>query len=319
MNRPLATLVGTLAVIAGAGNAAAQEFPSKLIRIVAPSPGGGGDFVARLIAQGLTSALGQQVIVDNRSGGVIQGELVAKAAPDGHTLLLSGSGLWLMPFMRSNVPFDPVLDFAPVTLAVNSPNVLVVHPSLPVKSVRDLVALAKAQPGKLNYSAGITGSSPHLAAELFKVMTGVNIVRIAYKSTTTAMSDMIAGQVHLSFANASNIAPHVKSGRLRALAVTSAQPTALMPGLPTVAAGGLAGFESVAVYGLLAPAKTPAIVINRIQQETLRVINAPSIREKFFGAGVETVGSTAAEFAAWIKTDTVKSGKLIRDAGIRED
>jgi tripartite-type tricarboxylate transporter receptor subunit TctC len=188
-----------------------------------------------------------------------------------------------------------------------------------VKSVRDLVALAKAQPGKLNYSAGITGSSPHLAAELFKVMTGVNIVRIAYKSTTTAMSDMIAGQVHLSFANASNIAPHVKSGRLRAIAVTSAQPTALMPGLPTVAAGGLAGFESVAVYGLLAPAKTPAMVINRIQQETLRVINAPSIREKFFGAGVETVGSTAAEFAAWIKTDTVKSGKLIRDAGIRED
>lgn len=319
MPRQLKTACSVLLCIACASQAGAQDFPSKLIRLVAPSPGGGGDFVARLIAQGLTTALGQQVIVENRSGGVIQGDLVAKAAPDGHTLLISGSGLWLMPFMRNNLPFDPALDFAPVTLAVNSPNVLVVHPSLPVKSVRDLITLAKLQPGKLNYSAGITGSSPHLAAELFKAMTGVDIVRIAYKSTTTAMSDMIAGQVHLSFANASNIAPHVKSGRLRAIAVTSAQPTALMPGLPTVAAGGLSGFESVAVYGLLAPAKTPAAVIAHIQQETSRVINTPAIHEKFFGAGVEVVGSTAEQFAAWIKADMMKSGKLIRDAGIRED
>lgn len=319
MPRQLKTACSMLFCIAYASQAGAQDFPSKLIRLVAPSPGGGGDFVARLIAQGLTTALGQQVIVENRSGGIIQGDLVAKAAPDGHTLLISGSGLWLMPFMRNNLPFDPALDFAPVTLAVSSPNVLVVHPSLPVKSVRDLVALAKLQPGKLNYSAGITGSSPHLAAELFKAMAGVDIVRIAYKSTTTAMSDMIAGQVHLSFANASNIAPHVKSGRLRAIAVTSALPTTLMPGLPTVAAGGLAGFESVAVYGLLAPAKTPTAVIARIQQETLRVISEPAIREKFFSAGVETVGSTAEQFAVWIKADIVKSGKLIRDAGIRED
>ncbi len=224
-----------------------------------------------------------------------------------------------MPFLRSQVPFDPVRDFAPVTLAVTSPNVLVVHPSLPVKTVADLVKLAKAQPGKLKYSAGITGSSPHLAAELFKQLAQVDIVRIAYKSTTTALSDMIAGQVHVSFANASNVAPYVKSGRLRAIAVTTAQPTKLLPGLPTVASAGLAGFESVAVYGLLAPAKTPAAVITRIQQETLRVVNTPAIQEKFFGAGVETVGGTPEAFAALIRADMEKTGKLIRDVGIRED
>ena len=319
MKRIPALLFCIAAGLAAADGAGAEDFPSRLVRIVAPSPGGGGDFVARLVAQGLTPALGQQVIVENRSGGVIQAEVVAKAPPDGHTLLLAGSGLWLMPFMRSQLPFDPARDFAPVSLVVTSPNVLVVHPSLPVKTVRELITLAKAQPGKLNYSAGITGSSPHLAAELFKLMAGVDIVRIAYKSTTTAMSDMIAGQVHVSFANASNVAPHIKSGRLRALAVTSARPSKLMPGLPTVASAGLAGFESVAVYGLLAPAKTPAAVIARIQQETLRVVSTPAIQEKFFSAGVETVGSSSEAFAALIRNDTEKTGKLIRDVGIRED
>ena len=315
-----ACTVGMMAIsLAQSAPVCAQDFPSRIVRIVAPSPGGGGDFVARLLAQGLIPALGQQVLVENRSGGVAQAEAVAKAVPDGHTLLLSGSGLWLMPFLRSQVPFDPVRDFAPVTLAVTSPNVLVVHPSLPVKTVADLVKLAKAQPGKLNYSAGITGSSPHLAAELFKQLAQVDIVRIAYKSTTTALSDMIAGQVHVSFANASNVAPYVKSGRLRAIAVTTAQPTKLLPGLPTVASAGLAGFESVAVYGLLAPAKTPAAVITRIQQETLRVVNTPAIQEKFFGAGVETVGGTPEAFAALIRADMEKTGKLIRDVGIRED
>lgn len=301
------------------GGAGAEDFPSRLVRIVAPSAGGGGDFVARLVAQGLTPALGQQVIVENRGGGVIQAEIVAKAPPDGHVLLLAGSGLWLMPFLRSQVPFDPVRDFAPVTLVVTSPNVLVVHPSLPVKTVRDLIALAKAQPAKLNYSAGITGSSPHLAAELFKLMAGVDIVRVAYKSTTTAMSDMVAGQVHLSFANASNVAPYIKTGRLRAIAVTSAKPSKVMPGLPTVASAGLAGFESIAVYGLLAPARTPPAAIARIQEETQRVVNTPAIQERFFSAGVETVGSTAEAFAALIRHDMEKNGKLIRAAGIRED
>lgn len=319
MKRKTILIAAIAAGVVASSSAGAQEFPSRLMRIVAPSPGGGGDFVARLLAQGLTTALGQQVIIENRSGGVVQAETVAKAAPDGHTLLLSGSGLWLMPFLRDQLPFDPVRDFAAVTLAVTSPNVLVVHPSLPVKTVRELVALAKAQPGKLNYSAGITGSSPHLAAELFKQMAGVDIVRIAYKSTTTAMSDMIAGQVHVSFANASNVAPYIKAGRLRAVAVTTAQPTKLLPGLPTVASGGLAGFESIAVYGLLAPAKTPASVIARIQQETQRVVNTPAIQEKFFAAGVETVGSSPESFAALIKADMAKSGKLIKDVGIRED
>ena len=311
-----------LTALFACAHALAQEYPSKSIRLIVPfGAGGGTDIIARGIAQKLSEAWGQQVVIDNRPGanGTIGVDLAAKAPPDGHTLLLAGSGLWLMPFLRSQLPFDPARDFAPVTLAVSSPNVLVVHPSLPVKTVRDLITLAKAQPGKLNYSAGITGSSPHLAAELFKLMAGVDIVRIAYKSTTTAMSDMIAGQVHVSFANASNVASYIKAGRLRAVAVTSARPSPLMPGLPTVASAGLAAFESVAVYGLLAPARTPAATIARIQQETQRVVNTPAIQEKFFSAGVETVGSSPESFAALIRIDTEKTGKLIKDVGIRED
>ena len=301
----------------GAGVASGQEFPNKAIRIVSTGAGGGNDFVARIIAQALTGNLGQQVIVENRPGanGIIAAQTVAKAAPDGYTLLNYSGGFWLLPFLQ-NVPYDPVKDFSPVTLAVSSPSILVVHASLPVKSVKELIALAKARPGDLNYGTGSTGSTPHLAAELFKAMAGVNILRIPYKGSGVALNAILVGEVQLVFATAGPVGPHVKSGRLKALAVTSLKPSALAPGLPTVAAT-LPGYDAASVFGVFAPAKTPAAVINRLNQELVRVLNGADVKEKFLAAGIETVGTSPQEFAATIKSEMDRMGKVIKDAGIR--
>jgi tripartite-type tricarboxylate transporter receptor subunit TctC len=299
-------------------SASSQEYPSKPIRMVTAPPGGSGDVVARLLTQGLSANLGQQVIIDNRGGGIIPVETVAKAAPDGYTILVFGNSLWLAPFLRE-VPWDPIRDFAPVTLAVNTPNMLVVHPSLPVKDVRSLIAFAKTRPGQLNYGSASTGSQNHLAAELFKHMAGVDIVRIPYKGAAIALSDLIGGQVQLMFPTATAASSYLKSGRLRALAVTSAQPSALAPGLPTVAASGLPGYEAVSIYAVFAPAKTPAAIVNRLNRETVRVLNTPEVKDKFFSVGVEVVASTPEAFAAAIKAEMSTMGKLIKDAGIRGD
>ncbi len=307
-------------MILGADVLTGQDYPSKPVRIVASEAGGAGDFAARLIAQGLTYSLGQQVIIENRGGsGVIPAEVVAKSAPDGYTLLFFASSLWLLPFIQDNVPYDPVRDFSPITLAIRSPNLIVVHPSLPVKSVKELIALAKAKPGELNYASGLTGSSSHLAAELFSSMAGVNIVRIPYKGIGPALTALIGGQVQLSFANASAVTPHIKSGKLRALAVTSPQPSVLFPGLPTVAASGLPGYESASIFGMFAPAKTPATLINRLNQETVRVLNRADMKERFFNVGVETVGSSPEDFAATMKSEMTRMGKVIKHAGIRAE
>jgi tripartite-type tricarboxylate transporter receptor subunit TctC len=302
-----------------AASCAQNGYPAKFIRIVCPNVGGGGDFVARLLGQGLSASLGQQVVTDNRGGGIVQGEIVSKAAPDGYTLLVMGQSFWLMPFMREHLSYDPVRDFAPITLATSAPNVLVTNPSLPVKNTQDLIALAKAKPGRLNYAVGMLGSSTHLAAELFKSMAGVDITRIYYKTMNVAWADMIAGQVEVSFANPSNIAPHIKAGRLRALAVTSAKPSAVVPGLPTVASTGLPGYESVAVYALFGPAGLPAALVRRINEESVRVLQRPDVREKFLIGGSETVGSTPQELAGLIRNDMSRLGKLIRDVGIRDE
>lgn len=296
--------------------AADQNYPSKPIRMIAPAIGGASDIAARLIAQSLSGSLGQQVVVDNR--GSIAPEIGAKAAPDGYTLLSYGSPLWLSSFLRDNVPWDPVRDFSPITLTASSPNVLVVHPSLPATSVRELIALAKARPGELNFSTGSTGALTHLTGELFKAMAGVNIVRIPYKGNGPALNALVGGQVQLMFANSGSVVPQLNSGRLRALAVTSAQPSALVPGLPTVAASGLPGFESVTIIGMFAPAGTPAALIKRLNQEIVRVLNRADVKEKFFKIGVEAVGNSSAQFAADIKADMAKWGKVIKDAGIRE-
>lgn len=254
---------GLMALSAGA--ACGQGYPAKLIRVITAEAGGSSDLVSRLISQELSAGLGQQVIVENRGGasGVIAAETFVKARPDGYTLLLYSTGIWILPLMQK-VPYDPVRDFSPITLATMAPNILVVHPSLPVKSVKELIALAKARPGELNYGSGGSGTSNHLAAELFNAMAGVKIVRIFYKSGGLALKDLAGGHVHLMFSVASYTAPHVKSGRVRALAVTSARPSALLPGLPTVAAAGLPGYESVGMTGLFALAKTPAAIITRL-------------------------------------------------------
>jgi len=303
------------------GAAFGQNYPVKPVRIVTAEPGGGNDFAARVLAQGLTRSLGQQVIVDNRggAGGAIAAEVAAKAPPDGYTLLLYAGNIWTIPLLRKNVPYDFVADFAPVTWVARSPNTVVVHPSLPVQSVKDLIALAKAKPGQLNYGSGGSGSSTHLSVELFKAMAGVNIVRVPYKGNGPALNDLIAGQVQVMFVTAATVTPHLTSGRLKALAVTSAEPSVLAPGLPTVAASGLPGYDSISIYGLFAPSRTPAAIIRLLNQESAQFLKTAEVKERFFKAGVETVGSSPEEFAAVIKSDMTKMAKVIRDAGIREE
>jgi tripartite-type tricarboxylate transporter receptor subunit TctC len=304
--------IGALAMSA----ARAQDFPSKPIRIVTGAPGGSSDFTARLIAQGLTENLRQQVIVDNR--GNVDGELVAKAPPDGYTLVIDGASIWIGPLVQKAL-YDPVRDFAPVTLAVSAPNVVIVQPSIPVKSIRELIALAKAQPGKLNYSSGGIGASSHLAAELFKSMAGVAIVNVNYKGTGPALNALIANEVQVMFVNPAIASPHIKSERVRALAVASLGPSPLMPDLPTVAAAGLPGFESVVLQGMFAPAGTPPARVTLLSREIAKVLNRPDVKERHFNTGVETVASTPEELAARIKSEMAKWGKVIKDAGIRAD
>ena len=300
--------------------ASAQAYPSKPVRFITSEPGGGNEIAARFIAQGLSGAFGQQVIIESKGGGngAIAFLTVSKAAPDGYTLLFFSSALWVLPLMK-DVSWDVLRDFEPIVLVATAPNILVVHPSLPVKSVKALIALAKARPGELNYATGAAGAAAHLSAALLKSMARVNIVRIPFKGTSPGLNAVMAGQVQIMFPAAGAAMSHVKAGRLRALAVTSAKPTDLAPGLPTMASAGLPGYESVSVYGLFAPARTPASIIARLNQETNRVLNVAETKERFFNVGVETVGSSPEEFVASIKADVIRWDKVIKEAGIRED
>ena len=306
------------AAILGAGALCAQDYPTKPIRIVTALAGGGGDLVARLIGQGLAGSMRQPVIVDNR-GAIMAAEIVAKAAPDGYTLLSYGTTVWLLPFMRDYVPWDPVKSFVPISLTVSTPNVLVVNSSVPVQSVKELIALAKARPGELNYASSGTGASNHLAGELFKAMAGVNIVRIPYKGNAAAVNDLLGARVQIMFVTPAAVMPHAKTGKLRTLAVSSAQPSPLTPGLPTVAASGLPGYESVLPYGIFVPAKTPSAVVGRLHQEIVRFLNRTEVREQFLNAGFATVASSPQEFAAAIKSEMERMSKVIKDAGIRDE
>ena len=308
-----------LLMVFGAGSVCAQGYPHKPIRIITTEVGGGSDIAARLIAQGMTGPLGQPVIVENRGGGAtISGEIVAKASPDGYTLFVAAGTLWIGPLLRKT-PYDPVKDFAPITLVVSTPNLLIGHPSL-ANSVKELIALAKAKPGQLNYGSGATGASSHLAAELFKSMAGVNIVRIPYKGSGLAVNAVIANEVQMMFPNASIAIPHVKSGRLKALGVTSAEPSAVLPGVPTISASGLPGYESVLHTGLFAPAKTPAAIITRLNRDIVRYLGTPEAKELFLRTGgSEVVANKPEQFAAKIKSEMVRLGKLIKDVGIRAE
>jgi tripartite-type tricarboxylate transporter receptor subunit TctC len=308
-------LAGMLLLASAACSLQAQEYPSKLVRVVTLAPGGGSDVVARLIAPVLSEGLGQQVIVENR--GAIAAEVVAKAPADGYTLLVEGSPLWVLPLFRS-VPWDAVKDFAPIALAVSTPSVLVVHPSLPVKSVQELITLAKAKPGQLNYAAGTLGANPHLAAELFKSMLDLNIVQVAYKGTGPGVIGLMGGEVELMFPNAGSALPYIKSGRLRALGGASLQPSALLPGVPTIAAT-VPGFESISPQGLLAPANTPAAIVNRLNRDLVRGLNRPEVKERFLNIGAEVAGGTAEEFSSKIKSDIAKFTRLVKESRIKQN
>ena len=298
----------------------AQSFPTKPIRILTSEPGGGTDFVARMVAQGLSDSFGQPVIVENRGGGsgVIAGEVLAKAVPDGHTLLAYGSTIWIVPLMRQNIAYDPQRDFQAITLTDRAPNVLAVHPTLAASSIGDVIALARARPGELNYARAAAGGPPHLSAELFKSMTKTQITAVPYKGGGPAVIGLLGGQVQLMFATAASITPHIKSGKARALAVTSATPSTLFPGVPTVAAS-VPGYEAVALNGVFAPAGTPTAIANRLSGEIAKFLQRAEVRERFLATGVETVGSTPVEFTATVKSEITKWGKLIHEAGIRDE
>jgi tripartite-type tricarboxylate transporter receptor subunit TctC len=317
--RSLLTVAGIFAVgmmVVHPGMAAEPAYPNKPIRIVTSAPGSSLDMAARIAAQGLSASLGQQAIVDNRP--VLTVEIVAKAPPDGYTLLVYGSPMWIVPFLQP-VTYDPVRDFAPVTQLVMSPNALVINPSVPANSVKELIALAKAKPGELNYSSSVTGGSPHLAAELFKYMAGVNIVRIPYKGVPQALTDVVGGRVQMMFPTAASAQVQVKAGKLKALAITSAKPFPSFPELPTMAAAGLPGYEFVAMQGMLAPAGTPAAIVNRLQQELARYLATPDIKEKILNSGSDAIGDTPAQFATTIKTDMARMGKLVKATGMKAD
>lgn len=300
----------------GANPVLAQDYPNKPIRIVTAAAGGGSDFTARQIAQGISGPLGQPVIVDNRTA-LQASEAGAKAPPDGYTLLVAGGVLWTTPLLQKT-PYD-ISDFSPLSLLIREVSIVAVHPSVPATSVKGLIALAKARPGELNYGSGATGGLSHLAMELFNAMAGINTVRVAYKGIAPTMTALMSGEVQLTINDAGAVAPQAKSGKLRALAVTSAEPTPLAPGLPTMAASGLPGFEATGMTGILAPARTSAAVMNRLNQEIVRVANRADVKERFLNSGAEVVGSSSEQFAGTIRAEVAKWGKVIKDAGIKVD
>ncbi len=307
----IAALANAQSPSSGSGSA----YPTKPIRINSAPPGAGGDFTARVIAQALTANLGQPVIVDNR-GGYASIDAVIKAPPDGYNLLVYGSTLWTVPLLEA-ASWDVQRDLTPVALLNSAPSAVVVHPSLPVHSIKALIAFAKFRPGDLNYGSAPLGSSQHLAAELFKSMAGVTIVNVPYKSSGAAQIGLLSGEVHMTFPPMGSIAPHLKTGRARVLAVASAQPSAFLPGVPTVAASGLPGYEFATVIALFAPAATPEALVTRLNQEVARVLSRPDIRQRFLNEGLEAAGGPVEQLATTIRTETARFAKLIRDAGIR--
>ena len=309
-------IVGFCSLSAGVGMTWAQDFPSKTVRIVAGAAGGGGDFAARHVAQRITAGLGQPVIVENKPSAVDSAETVAKAPADGYTMLVQGASLWTSGILQK-FSYDVVRDFAPITMITREVFIVAVHPSLPVKSIKELVALAKTKPGQLDYASGTIGGPPHLGAELIKSMAGVDMLRVPYKSTAPAVIGLLTGEAHVTVADIALIVPHAKSGKLRSLAVTSPDPSALTPGLPTVSASGLPGYEVVGGSGIWAPAKTPAAIVARLNQEMVRSLNSAESKERLLSAQTELVANSPEQFAAHIKNDLAKWTKVIKDAGIK--
>jgi tripartite-type tricarboxylate transporter receptor subunit TctC len=298
-------------------------YPVKPIRFIAPNlPGGPTDILARLIGQKLAESLGQPVVVENRAGaaGNIGTEAAAKSPPDGYTLVTGNNATFgANVSLYSRLGFDPVKDFTPVVLVVTQPNILVVHPSLPVDSVKGLIALAKARPGELNYGGTGMGAGPHLSAELFKSMTRTSIVHVPYKSAAPALIDLIAGQTQLMFATSLSVTPHVKAHRVRALAVTTGKRSRLNPELPTIAEAGVPGFEATTWHGVFVPAGTPAAIVDKLNSEINRMLQLADVRDRLQALGAEIVGGTSKEFADHIQREIPKWAKVIRDSGAKAD
>ncbi len=316
------TMLGGLAGLSLAGGASAQgAYPSKPIRlVVAFAPGGFTDIVGRVTAAKLSEALGQQVVVDNKAGagGIIGTEIGAKAAPDGYTLLLGTISTHAMnPHLYKSLPYEPVRDFAPVARVATSPNIMVVHPSVTATTVAELIALAKAKPGDLKYGSGGNGTSSHLAGEMFKAMAGVDILHVPYRSTSQATTAILAGEISLMFDTLPSSLPHVKAGKLRALAVTPKQRIAFAPDLPTVAESGLAGFEMGVWVGIFAPAGTPAPIVARLDAETKKLLALPDVVARFEALGVTPFYAPPDGLAAYLREETEKWGKVVRGANIR--
>jgi len=305
------------------GPAAAQQYPTRPIRmIIGFPPGGGTDIVGRIVGQRLSEALGQQILPDNRGGasGQIAAELAAKAPPDGYTVMMAHiAAISILPSLVSKLPYDPQKDFAPISLVAIGPNLLVVHPSVPARSVKELVALARARPGQLQYASPGSGTVQHLAGELFKLQAKVDMLHVPYKGSGQSIVDLIAGHVHLDFDSVPPVLPHVRSGRLRALAVTSEKRFSILPEIPTVTEGGVPGFDMSTWWGLVAPAAVSKDIIARLQAETVKVLRQPDVKEKIAFAGADTVGNTADQFGAFIRSETTKYARIVKDANIKLD
>jgi len=303
-----------------AGWARAEDYPGHPIRLIVPfAPGGGNDTVARLVGDSLGKRLGQPIVIDNRpgAGGVVGAEAAAKAAPDGYTLFLGGVGSHAInPNLHKDLSYDPIRDFAPITLLASAPLILVVHPSVPAQSVQQLVALAKSQPGKLDYASNGNGSSSHLAAVMFSSMAGVDMVHVPYKGLSPALTDLLAGRDQLMFSSVVAILPHVRAGKLRALAVTSRMRMALLPDIPTLAESGVPGYETSSWYGILAPAGTPPQVVRRLHDEIVKVLAQDDVRKALAQEGAEAVGDTPEEFAAFIRAEKERLGAVIRNGKV---
>jgi tripartite-type tricarboxylate transporter receptor subunit TctC len=310
------------AFIAATGALAQVGYPLKPVRIVVPSSAGGGtDIIARIISPKLMERLGQQFIIDNRPGAgtMIGMEVAAKSPPDGYTLLVAPSTLAINPAMYKKIPYDAVRDFAPITQIISAPNMLVVHPSVPAKTVKEFIAFARARPGQVNYASAGTGTNPHLSMELFMSMTGTKMVHIPYKGLAPGIIDLLAGHVTVATATMLTGLPHVRTGRLRCLGTTGSKRAAVLPDVPTVSEAGVNGYEASQWYGVLAPVQTPKEIITRLHAELIRILQAPDMKERLIADGTDPVGSSPEEFARYLRDEITKWAKVAREAGIKPE
>jgi len=310
------------ALMTGSIDLAAQSYPSRSVRVIVPfAAGGGADIIGRTLSQKLTEILGQQFVVENRAGAAanIGTELVARATPDGYTLLIVGPNHTANPHMFRKLSWDPVKDFEPISLLNSASYVMVAHPSLPASSLKDLIALARAKPGQITYGSGGNGTAGHLGMELLKMMSGIEMLHVPYKGGAPMLTDILGGQVSLGYDNVLTAVPHIRAGRVRALAFSGARRNALLPEVPTVAESGVPGYDVVVWQGFLAPAGTPQEILARLEKATIAATQKPDLRERWAKLGAEVVGSTRQEFAAFIKVELEKAGKIIRQANIRAD